>query len=428
MSSAPAAASPPLNESRYIRSLRLVLGLLVVIGLTAGGIWAYVWWDERPLRQADQALTAGNTAQASKLVQQFLKTHGPHDGALAIKARILVATGRHQEALDLFANVGPATLADMKACAQAWLHLEQWAQAVALLERALQLSPRDPDVLHEITAARAFLGQTKMAIETATLLSTIPGHEARGFIQLGTLERDRQNRKQAIAAWLEVLKHDPEAARIQLPAEVFFHDLGVLYLDEGKPELALHMLDKSVRAKPSVLGLVHRGQAKAQLGHPDEAILNWKQALELEPSHREAREDLAGIALDRKQGDEAAEWLQPLVDGGQLRSSTAYLMQRSAALRRDLAEVERWKAQTEELRTAERTKSTVDHVLIEAPDSFWAKVMRAYRFAEEGNWQQAEIQIEPLKKQADKQPFLKALVAAIQSHGQLPSLKNLPIK
>lgn len=420
--------SAPAKEPWYVGYLRPMLWVLVISALTTGGIWGYLWWDEGPLREANQALDQGDPALALKIVQKFLKTHAPHDGALAVKARILVALGRYDEALDLFSKVGPANLADLKACAQACLHLKQWAQAVGLLERALQLSPRDPDVLHEITAARAFLGNTKDALTTAEQLSKIPGFEARGLIQIGTIERDRQNRKKAIAAWTEVLKHDPEAKQIQLPGEIFYHDLGVLHLDDGNAKVALELLEQSVQIKPHALGLVHRGQAKLQLGRRDEAIEDWKKALELEPAHREAREDLASVALEHRKADEAMEWLKPLVAADELTSSTSYLMQRCAALQGNQPEVERWRKQTEELRKLERIRSTVDHLLIESPQSFWAQVMRAYRFAEDGNWQQAEIQIESVMKEARREPFLKDLIVAIQSQGPLPSLEKLPIK
>lgn len=427
----PAPSRPqtvPETESRYIGYLRPVLWLLVIGVLTTGGIWGYLWWDEGPLRAANQALKAGNADLAMQIVQKFLKTHARHDGALAVKARILVALGRYDEALDLFSIVGPANLADLKACAQACLHLNQWAQAVGLLERALQLSPRDPDVLHEITAARAFLGNSKEALVTAGQLSKIPGFEARGFVQIGTIERDRQNRKQAIAAWTEVLKYDPEVKQIQLPGEVFYHDLGVLHLDDGHAKVALELLEKSLQIKPHALGFVHRGQAKLQLGRRDEAIQDWKKALELDPAHREAREDLASAALEQRKADEALEWLKPLVAAGELKSSTSYLMQRCAALQGNQSEVERWRKQTDELRKLERIRSTIDHLLIESPQSFWAQVMRAYRFAEEGNWQQAEILIEPLLKDARREPFLRDLIVAIQAQGPLPSLDKLPIK
>ena len=418
-------AIPGQPHARYVRP---VVWLLLICGVTAGGIWTYLWWDEKGLRDANSALQRGDNTQAWKLVQRYLKTHPPHDGALAVKARVLVALGRHEEALDLFSKVGPANLTDLKACAKACLYLEQWAQAVGLLEQALRLSPRDPDVLHEITAARAFLGQTKEALESAGQLSKLPGFEARGFVQIGSIERDRQNRKQAIAAWSEVLKYDPDGKQIQLPGEVFYHDLGVLHLDDGNAATALKMLEKSVAFRPTALGLVHRGQAKFQLGKKDEAFLDWKKTLELEPYQREAREDLASMALDRRKPEEALEWLQPLIESPELKSSTTYLLQRCAALQGNQAEVERWRKETERLRKIDRIRSTVDHLLIESPQSFWAQVMRAYRFAESGNWQQAEIQIEPLRKDASKQPFVKDLLAAIQSRGTLPSLEELPIK
>lgn len=417
----------PQSRRSYSRA-RPAVWLLVIGALTAGGIWGYLWWDEQPLRDANEALLRGESTQAMKIVQKYLKTHPPHDGALALKARIFVALGRYDEALELFAKVGPASLADIKSCAQAYLHLEQWVQAVGLLEQAVRLSPRDPDVLHEITAARAFLGQSKLAMETAKELAKIPGYEARGYVQVGSLERDRQNREKAINAWLKVLDFDPELKQIQIPGEVFYHDLGVLYLDDGDSKSALKMLEKSVQIKPMALGLVHRGQAKLQLGQKEAAIEDWKRALELEPSHREAREDLASAALDRRKPEEAREWLLPLAASPRVKSSTTYLLQRCAALQGNQADVEHWRKETAQLRKLERINVTVDHLLIESPQSFWAQVMRAYRFAEAGNWVQAEILVEPLRKNAVKQPFLKDFISAVDSHGTLPNLEKLPIK
>lgn len=425
----PPSKTPPSPEYGFFRIIRPVLWLVIICVVTGGGIWGYMWWDERDLREANQVLVKGNAEQALKIVQKYLKTHPPHNGALAIKGRALVALGRYSEALELFSTVGPADLADLKACATACLHLEQWAQAVGLLESALQLDPHDPDLLHEVTAARAFVGRSKEALESATVLSKIPGHEARGYVQIGTIQRDLRNRQKAIEAWTHVLELDPEVKQIQLPGEVFFHDLAVLYLDDGDAETALKYLEKSVQIKPTSLGLVHRGQAKSQLGKKAEAVEDWKRTLELDPGHREAREDLANAALEARKADEAKEWVQPLLDaGGPLKSSTTYLMQRCAALAGNQAEVERWRKETDKLRNRERLDLAVNQILVETPQSFWAQVLRAYKFAENGNWQQAQIQIQSVAKEANREPFVRDLLSAIQNQGPLPDLDKLPVK
>lgn len=418
----------PTAEPRFFKIVRPVMWVCVICIVTGGGIWGYLWWDERDLREANQTLSKGNAEEALKIVQKYLKTHPPHEGALAMKGRALVALGRYSEALELFSSVGPADLADLRACATACLHLEQWAQAVGLLESALKLSPHDPDLLHELTAARAFVGNRKDALVSAVELSQIPGHEARGFVQIGTIERDLQHRQKAIAAWEQVLKLDPDVKQIQLPGEIFFHDLGVLYLDDGNAEAALKYLDRSVQFKPTALGLVHRGQAKSMLGKKADAIIDWKHALDLDPGHREAREDLASAALEAKQADDAQEWLKPLLSGQPLKSSSTYLMQRAAALRGDQTEVDKWRKETDALRKRERVEVAVNQILLESPQSFWAQVLRAYRFAEGGNWQQAQIQIEPVMKDVAKEPFLRDLAVAIQNQGPLPKLENLPLK
>lgn len=106
------------------------------------------------------------------------------------------------------------------------------------------------------------------------------------------------------------------------------------------------------------------------------------------------------------------------------RAGTAYLLQRAYAARGDRAASERWRKRTEELRTDERLRATIDRALSDAPDSAWAAVCRAYRFAEQGNWDEAETQLAgvPLTE-----PFVTRLREAIQKRGALPDLADLPI-
>ena len=57
----------------------------------------------------------------------------------------------------------------------------------------------------------------------------------------------------------------------------------------------------------------------------------------------------------------------------------------------------------------------------------WGQVLRSYRLAEQGNWDQAGILLTPFLKDP-AHPFISDLGTAIQDRGPLPHLSGLPIE
>jgi hypothetical protein len=54
--------------------------------------------------------------------------------------------------------------------------------------------------------------------------------------------------------------------------------------------------------------------------------------------------------------------------------------------------------------------------------------MRAYRFAEQGNWIEAEALTEDVLREAPQESFVQELAVAVQRRGELPALEKLPVK
>jgi hypothetical protein len=103
------------------------------------------------------------------------------------------------------------------------------------------------------------------------------------------------------------------------------------------------------------------------------------------------------------------------------------LYQRAHTLAGDETEAEAWRERTEKLRTRERFEGILEDVLVNEPQSFWARVVRAYRFAQRGNWSEAEFMISRLQKEAPDEPFVRDLAAALAGHSELPALERLPV-
>src|SRR5262245_51807626 len=125
-----AIAAPEARPSGRKRLLRV--GIFFFMATVAAGLGTYaaIWYQERPLRRAETALREGAGLEALRLVDEFLIEHPDNSRALSLRARLLVEAGHPNEAIALFAKVGAASAAEMQSWARAYMHLQQWSQAV----------------------------------------------------------------------------------------------------------------------------------------------------------------------------------------------------------------------------------------------------------------------------------------------------------
>jgi predicted Zn-dependent protease len=407
---------------------RLAAQGIAVVLFVGGGLWGTLWWQERPIRLASSQLQAGQRDAAYETISQFLHDHPDHHRALAIKARILVEEGRPQPALDIFDRVGASEPQDMHAVAKALLHQERWSQALPLLEFVETTGIDRADVLYELAACRMKLGAVDQALEAADEFAKQPGFEARGELLKGTIHQQRGNLRLAAASWDRVLKLSPEIRDLQIPAEEFFLEYGRVLLAMGESALAETNIQRSLKIRQTPDGLVSLAQAQFQLGKAQEARQAFESALSGDPYSVAARNGLAGLYLSEGQADKSVELLAPLETSGVLTSEVAFLLQRSYARLKNESEAKRWQEKAEQLRKEESLKAAADQILRETPDSDWATVIRAYKYANQGNWVEAESLLRPLEQPVPSQPFIRDLIAAVKMRGPLPSLTGLPVR
>ena len=397
---------------------RFLSQLAVALLMAGAAVWVYLALVERPVTQAERALSLGNPKRSISLVDYYLASHPGDARALAIKARALVELQRPAEAIPIFDEIGAATVAELRALARAFLLQEQWSRAQPVLEHILRLKPNDPDALHELTASRVRMGLLDESLETAKSLANVPGQQARGLVLQAAITNDLGDQQQAIALYRSVLELDPDARNLQLPPEEVFLQFGSVLLNAGKPEEAIEMLERTMALRPTPTALIGIGNACSQLNQRTRAVEAWKSAVELDPRSRAAREALAKSALQDNDFAAAKTWLLPIQNNPDIRSSTAFLLQRVLTLAGDKEEGDKWAARAEKLRQREQTESILDELLLRSPRSFWSNVVRAHQFAQLGNWNQAADMLQELKK----------LDEAVRQRGTLPSLDELPIK
>lgn len=401
---------------------------MLAVGIIGGVLWGTIWWEERPLAEGERLLEQKESSRALSLAEQFLRDYPNHGRATALKARSLLQLGRVDEAARLFDQVGAASEEDMRDCAKVYLLQQRWLESLPVLEYLVLQHPHDPDLLHELSACRARLGRFDEAVESATTFAHVSGFEDRGFLLVGTIERERQNNINACDAWSRVVELNPEAKNLQIPAHEFFAEYGSALLDTGKPAEAAKYLQKSAAEMPIAATHATLGQAYLQLGKEADAEREWELAIAEDNSHEPSRQGLAELAMRQSDFRKVIDLLEPLADAQSITMSSAFLLQRAYTMAEMTDKASQWKDRVAEIRKQDELQHSVDQVLIESAQTKWGQALRAYRFAERGNWGQAEILVSPLLNQPDVHPFIESLGEAIRTRSALPDLSGIPLK
>ncbi|MCA9048464.1 MAG: hypothetical protein KDA89_07030 [Planctomycetaceae bacterium] len=411
--------------SLTVRRLRALA--VLVIALTAA-VFAVTWVADRPLRRAEDLLEQGHPADAIRMLRSWEKQHAPTGRSQALTARCLTESGYFQNAIDIFKAVGAADTKELHAWARAYLSLEQWANALPLLQDLKSRDDQDADVLHELAACQAKLGKLEEALQTAQELLHHRESAHRAGLLIGAIELERGNKEAAVRSWEQIEQFNPQFDDLQLPADEFLTQLAGLYTELGETQRAETILTKALNIRETAEAHFQAGLAADLQGNGEQAKSHWLRALELEQTHLNAREALARLAIADGDGAAAEEILRPVVSGSeQLRSSTTFLLQRAALMQGDEERAAFFQRQTEQLRTRETIDAAVKRLLTENPNSYWSQVVRSYQFAEQGNHHQSEQLLERLPAE-NEVAFVTELRQAVQNRGKLPDKERMPIK
>ena len=423
--SAEEAGAVERPRRRFGRFVRLLVLGLVVAGAIATGV---SFWQDRTLNKIEQTLEQGNVAEANRLVSVYLITHPRNVRAQVLLARTLVARQQPLEAIQILTQVGAASTAELHALARAYMMLEQWSDAEPRLAQIVARDGTNADALYELTTCRVRLGMFEQAVESATRLAQLPGNKARGYVYLGTIQTDRKNFQKAAEAYAHVLQYAPEAKRLEVRPDEFFRWYGRALLHSNRPDDAVVQLKRSVEILPAAETFLELGNAYADMGETEHAMEAWQNACDRDPVAQDARQALANSALQSGDANTALKWLQPIAAYPRLRSGTTYLFQRAYRMLGDQQAADKWQQTTESLRKSEQVEDTIANILVDDPNSYWAQVIRAHRFAALGNWEEAEATVRPLVHGDETDPFVMQLARAIGDHGEVPPITQIPLK
>jgi tetratricopeptide (TPR) repeat protein len=409
---------------RYSPMIRLGLVVLLIGGALALCIPISIWWQERPLRAAESKL-ADKPNECIQQVDDFLKEHPSHPRALGIKARAFVRLGAMDAALAIFHVEGAYDTLEWHAWAVAHIARREWRSALPLLREVLKEQPNNSDAIEQITACLAMTSQFDEAMKMAQRLVEMPGYKARGLVRVGMIERDRLNIKVAIGHLEEALKLADKGEELSAEPHQIQLELGKLYIAENRTDKAVSVLETSLKGDPRLITRAHLAQAYRLEGNIKQAVSQWKLVLELDALDTIARAELARVSLTDKRPDQAMKWLLPVKSFAKRNTDLAELMYQTHEALKNSAEADEWSKISQELKHRDEREAKYAQVVNESPESFWGRVIRAWRFADQSHWNEAKRILSEFKGDSLKHSAVKELNQAIENESSLPTLESL---
>ena len=248
--------------------------------------------------------TAGSTFSAERifLVRQSELPSDRKEDHVAL-LRVIAADTRQQVALQTTSATAANVSRDLKASelnrnGYAALQAGNYAEAVALLKRVVELEPKDKTAWNNLGRAYMGLRQTEPAIEAYRKQIEVNPYDAQAHNNLGHAYFVLQKYGDAEAAFKKQIELNPLD-------DYAATTLGSIYLELGRYDQALAQLQRAVTLKPEEAWLqLQLGKAHLNLKQEPEAIAAFDRAVELAPTPTTWNDiayelSLRGVHLDR---------------------------------------------------------------------------------------------------------------------------------
>jgi Flp pilus assembly protein TadD len=248
---------------------------------------------------------AGATVSAERVItvrQSELPAERSQDYAAFV--RVVRADAKQTLALETNGPVVAAAVAPDVSAAELnrqgydALQARNYAQAVALLKRVVDLEPKDKVAWNNLGRAHAGLREFDAAIVAYRRQIEVNPYDAYAYNNLGRAYVAQQKFGEAEAAFLKQLEVNPLDKFVP-------SNLGALYVQRGQYEKAVLQFEKAITYTPDDAWLYSQlGKARLNLKHETEALAAFDKAVELSPKPSTWNDigyelALSGVQLDR---------------------------------------------------------------------------------------------------------------------------------
>jgi tetratricopeptide (TPR) repeat protein len=279
-----------------------VLGL-TLLGLGFAGIWLATRFDPSGRVQAAYDRREYRTALQAATI--YLEWHPGDRRASLMAARCLTRTGQARLAETFYQKAGALGLDDLHARAYALTRVDEPVAAGKVYDELLSRWPDDPLALKRQAAVRMGLRQWDKVFPLAERLAKVPGEEIAARTLEAIVHHESKQYVQAIGAFERVLQLDPSLKVMPLPHPLFWKNLAVDLMAEGRAAEARSYLERALGHTEDGGLMELLGLSYHQEGRVETAEHWWRKAVEREPGNADAWLDLGHLALNRRQWSEA---------------------------------------------------------------------------------------------------------------------------
>jgi tetratricopeptide (TPR) repeat protein len=234
---------------------RSLVGFVAVVLGVGSAALGWRWWGTAamgPLASARTAYERKDWRQTETLARTALRERPGDVEAVRLLARALARLGRDEAAQELFGRLNGRALEaeDFYLLGSGLLRQGARGPAIAVLERARDLDPLQPDTQHELARLYARAERLGDALDAASRLAALPGWEARGSVIVGLLCQQRADPEGASKALEHAIEVDPLLQGAAARPEAVRRLLALALLQTGQPAKARTQLQAVLARGP----------------------------------------------------------------------------------------------------------------------------------------------------------------------------------
>jgi tetratricopeptide (TPR) repeat protein len=278
-----------------------------VIGLLIATAWNLT--QTQALAQAERAYIQGDLGVCLQHAMDHLTRRPWSRSAALLAARCLSRLDYADEAEPYFRRAGELSLTDWQLRAYGLVRGPHPERAIPAYHEILDRSPENVAAMRRLAAVLLAQNNTQELLKLADRLSHVPDGAVIGYLLRGVAYHNDKNPQQAVAAFEKVLELDPEFRQMPSARSMFWTHFTEDLASSGRLADAARYLNQALTDAPDVEWITRLGTTYFLQGDLDEAEHWYHQAIRWDPNRYTPYLQLAKIALQRQQRDQALKLL-----------------------------------------------------------------------------------------------------------------------